>query len=156
MRFLLFSLLSLLAVGNVAADNALNFRVVLSGDQEVPPVVTDTSGSAILHVNRDLSAVRFKLDIRAADGILGIAGAHLHCAPAGANGPVAAFLSGAAPPAGFDGRVQVRATLRDASVLPTDCGSTVADLVEAMLNGRVYVNVHSVANPGGEVRGQIE
>lgn len=146
----------LLALTTAHADRALNFRVELSGAEEVPPVMTDTSGTAILHVDRARSEIDFSLDIRNAVGILGVAGAHLHCGFAGSNGPVTAFLAGAAPPAGFDGRVRVRATLTDASVLPTACGGNIAELVDAMLNGEIYINVHSIANPGGEVRGQIE
>ena len=39
-----------------------------------------------------------------------------------------------------------------------DCGNmnnTVASLYSGIKDGSVYLNVHSVANPGGEVRGQI-
>lgn len=149
-------LIGLLALTTANADRALNFKARLSGDQEVPPVMTVTTGTAILHVNRARTEIRFKLTVSNGAGILGVAGAHLHCGLAGFNGPVAAFLAGAAPPAGFEGEIQVRATLTDASVLPTNCGGNIAELVEAMLNGEVYVNVHSVENPGGEVRGQVE
>lgn len=86
--------------------------------------------------------------------ILGVAGAHIHCAPAGANGPVVAFL--AAPvPGGFDGKVDVGATLTNANIINPACGATVAELLDAMAAGDTYVNVHSPAFPGGEVRGQI-
>lgn len=136
-------------------NGALNFRVPLSGDEEVPPVMTDTTGVALLHVSRDQSEIRYRLTIRDAIGILGAAGAHLHCAPAGVNGPVVAFLAGQSTP-GYDGTVEIRATLTDANIVNDACGATVAELVQSMLAGDVYVNVHSVANPGGEVRGQIE
>ena len=32
---------------------------------------------------------------------------------------------------------------------------TMADLLDAIMDGEAYVNVHTVANPGGEVRGQL-
>ena len=35
-------------------------------------------------------------------------------------------------------------------------GKTVNDLVQAMNNGSIYVNVHTTQNPGGEIRGQID
>lgn len=137
------------------ASNAYNFRVTLSGDNEVPPVITDTSGSAILHVDRSLSEIRFKVDIRNGDDVLGAAGAHLHCAPAGANGPVVAFVAGSAPP-GFDGDLQLRATLTDESIINPACGASIAELVGSMLDGHVYLNVHSTSQPGGVARGQVE
>ena len=84
-----------------------------------------------------------------------MAGAHIHCAPEGENGPVATFLAGAFP-GGLDGKVEIEATLTDANIINPACGSTLAELVQAMEAGNTYVNVHSAANPGGEVRGQIE
>ena len=132
------------------------FRAVLTGDQEVPdPVETDTTGRATFKANRAETKIEFKLKIRRADDVLAVAGGHIHCAPAGSNGPVVAFLAGAVPPAGFDGKVEIKATLTDASVLPTDCGSNIAEVLEAMRAGDTYVNIHSAGNPAGEIRGQI-
>ena len=34
-------------------------------------------------------------------------------------------------------------------------GMTILDLVAQMEAGQTYVNVHTVENPGGEIRGQI-
>jgi hypothetical protein len=137
------------------AKNAANFRVELSGENEVPPVITETSGTALFHVNQQLTEITVMLDISNADNALGAAGAHLHCAPAGANGPVVAFLAGAFSP-GYDGSVQLRATLNDGNVTNAACGATIAELVGSMLDGQVYVNVHSSAWPGGVVRGQVQ
>lgn len=155
MKYLSILILSMLMPMQAFANSAVNFLVELSGDNEVPPVVTDTTGTANLHVNQSLTEIRFKMDIRNADDVLGVAGAHLHCAPAGANGPVAAFLAGSLPP-GYDGDVQLRATLNDGSIINPVCGSNIAELVGSMLDGNVYINVHSTAFPGGVIRGQVE
>ncbi len=137
------------------AKNAVNFKAELSGDNEVPPVITETSGSVLLHVNQKLTEITVKLDIKNADNVLGAAGAHLHCAPEGSNGPVVAFIAGAFSP-GYDGTVQLRATLNDGNITNAACGATIADLVGSMLDGGVYLNVHSTAWPGGVVRGQVQ
>jgi len=139
------------------ASNAINFRVELSGGNEVPPIAIDTSGAAILHVDHNLSEIRVKLTVRDGDAVLGAAGSHFHCAPAGQNGPVVAFVAGSFPP-GYDGDFEIRATLTDASIIntTTECGGTIAELVDAMLDGNVYLNVHSTDHPGGVVRGQVE
>lgn len=137
------------------AGKALNFRATLSGAEEVPPVETDGSGKARIHVNQRLTEMRFTMDVRNATELLGAAGAHFHCAPAGDNGPVVVFLAGDFTP-GYSGDFQIRATLTDDSILDPVCGATIADLAEAMADGDVYINVHSPTNPGGEIRGQIE
>jgi hypothetical protein len=158
-----FSVAGLLATFSVAAPahDELNFQARLSGAEEVPPVATDVRGRAHLQVKTDDSMmptrIRFRLRLRTRmvePGLLGEAGAHIHCGAVGANGPIAAFLAGRAE-GGYNGRLEVRAILTDANVLPTNCGASLAELVEAMKAGETYVNVHSVDNPGGEVRGQI-
>lgn len=131
-----------------------NFHADLSGDQEVPPIVTDTSGKANFHADRGETEIRFRLSVKNGDGVLGAAGAHIHCAPAGQNGPVVAFLA-AAVPGGLDGKVDIRATLTDANIVNAACGATVAELLDSMQAGNTYVNVHSSDHPGGVVRGQI-
>lgn len=155
MKHLSILALTMLLACPLQAGNAVNFNVRLSGDNEVPPVMTDTSGTAILHVDSRLSEIRLKLDVRNGDAVLGAAGAHFHCAPAGQNGPVVAFVAGSFPP-GYDGGFQIRATLTDASIINPACGATVMELVDSMLDGMVYLNVHSTDNPGGVIRGQVE
>jgi len=68
--------------------------------------------------------------------------AHIHTGIAGTNGPVIVdFLQSGADPNRWD-------------VEPG--GALTADQVDALLAGQLYVNVHSAAHPGGEIRGQIK
>ena len=140
----------------IAYGSDLFFRTDLSGDQEVPRVETDARGDAEFDVNGAETEIQFEFEVKDGVGILGAVGAHIHCAPAGSNGPIAVFLAGEAAPGGFEGKVEMKGTFTDGQLRPTDCGATITELVDAMLAGDTYVNVHSVANPGGEVRGQIE
>ena len=134
---------------------ARSFTAELSGDNEVPPVVTNTTGKVNFHVNRAQTALKFKMKVFRSSDLLGAAGAHIHCAPEGENGPVVAFLAGSIP-GGFDGKVEVSATLKRANIDPAaGCGSNIAELVEAIRAGNTYVNVHSSGVPSGVVRGQI-
>lgn len=138
-----------------------DFVAELSGANEVPPVVTDTTGEARFILDGDV--LRFELEIEDATEIFGVAGAHIHCAPAGENGGIVAFLAGAVP-GGFDGTVEIKATLSDANILnhvdhlgnENACGESLEELIEAMEAGNTYVNAHSPDHPGGEIRGQIE
>lgn len=128
------------------------FKATLSGANEVPPVETDTTGEAEFVVRRN--SIDFELEIDDAEDVFGAAGAHIHCAPAGENGPVVAFLAGAVA-GGFDGSVEVEATLTAANITDPACGTDIAGLAQSMRRGRTYVNVHSTAHPAGVIRGQI-
>lgn len=128
------------------------FVAELSGEEEVPPVATDASGEAKFEVDGDV--LLFELEIQDAVDLLGAAGAHIHCAPAGENGPVVAFLAGVVP-GGFDGTIGVKASLTDDNIVNSACGGTIGELVASMSAGGTYVNVHSPEHPGGEIRGQI-
>jgi hypothetical protein len=48
-----------------------------------------------------------------------------------------------------------RGTFRAANMTATPCGNSTVTFFESIKAGKVYLNVHSVKNPGGEVRGQL-
>src|SRR3972149_8705353 len=96
--FLIFMVIALLATAGVAAaqSDQRNFRAHLSGDNEVPPVDTLAQGQAIFKLSDDGTALHYKLIAANIDNILQ---AHINVGPAGATGPVVAFLYPSAPPA---------------------------------------------------------
>lgn len=143
-----------LAAGVASGNDTLEFKAELTGAEEVPLVETETTGEAKFEVNPAMTDIAYELEVEQATDILAVAGAHIHCAPAGENGPVVVFLAGAHP-GGLDGKLEVKATLTGANIVNDACGETIAELVESMRAGNTYVNVHSAAHPGGEVRGQI-
>jgi hypothetical protein len=114
---------------------AADVKVTLSGDQEVPPVKTEASGSGTITINAD-KTVSGKV---ATKGITAVA-AHIHAGEMGKNGPVAVPLAKEG-----DGQwaVPAGAKLTDAQY---------ADFQK----GGLYVNVHSAAHPDGEIRGQLK
>jgi len=139
----------------------LTFETRLEGANEVPPVETDTFGKAEFKFDEDLLEARFEVKVQAG---VAITQSHIHCAPEDVNGPVMAFLFGLVP-GGFnvDGNLAAF-TLTDANIaaVGANCVPTIGmpinnlvDLVQAMRDGNIYVNVHSVAHPGGQIRGQL-
>ncbi len=69
-------------------------------------------------------------------------GSHLHIAPAGVNGPIPVALS-----------PTIDADLRGGTFDET---LTVSDeVIAALTAGNIYVNIHTVAFPAGEIRGQL-
>jgi len=136
------------------------FKATMTGASQVPPVVTDTDGS--LHVLVDAGETEIKLTIRVNEGVR-VTQAHFHCAPEGSNGPVTAFLAGFHPRGwDVDGKWISNQTLTSGnvmSVLTADCSiadGRVSDLLAEMRAGNIYVNVHTIANAPGEIRGQVE
>jgi hypothetical protein len=145
-------------VAGQAIAAPLAFRATLTGDQEVPPVETTTRGAGSFRATAGLDQLRYEL--RVTNGT-GVTQAHLHCAPAGVNGPVVAFLFGPANPAIDVSGKLAAGTIENAQIMATEgepCGATinnVASLYAAILEGRVYANVHTTDNPAGEVRSQL-
>jgi glucose/arabinose dehydrogenase len=136
-----------LASGEPAARN---FRAHLSGDEEVPPVDTRAQGQATFELNDQATELDFKLNVANIDDVVA---SHIHCAPAGVNGPIGVTLFSGGP-------TSRNGTLAEGTVDSPDpgnaCGWTsLAEVQSAMRNGFTYVNVHTLAHPPGEIRGQI-
>jgi hypothetical protein len=161
MRKLIGSVLALvcsMGFASSAAAAPLNFRVTLTTAQEVPSPDTTARGSATFRFDPGLKEMRYEL--RVTNG-MAVTQAHLHCANSGVNGPVVVFLFGPANPAENVTGLLASGTIGNADVIATSgdpCNAilnNVASLYQAILDGRVYVNVHTQANPGGEIRSQL-
>ncbi len=127
------------------------FVAELEGSQEVPAVAGGASGSAAFVLSADERSLTFEVGAAGLDPS-DILQAHLHVAPRGFDGPVVLFLAAHAPAS-----LPLRGTLTEADLLANADAGIVdfADFVEALRAGDVYVNVHTPAHPGGEIRGQL-
>jgi len=124
-----------LFVAMCVTANAKDVAVSLSGDQEVPAVTTAAKGSGKITVGEDKS-ISGSVKTTGVDGVA----AHIHEAPAGKNGPPIITLEKKA-----DGEWVVPA------------GSKLTDAqLESLKAGNLYVNVHSAAHKGGEIRAQLK
>ena len=128
----------------------VRFASRLSPEQEVSPVVVDSAGSGTARLTaRNGNELRVRVRFRGATGPLTMA--HLHLGQAGTNGPVVANLG--------DGisKNRVRARIKASDVVGPLAEA--ADPFLALLNeiaaGNVYINLHTEAFPGGELRGQV-
>ncbi|KAF0217559.1 MAG: hypothetical protein FD174_3238 [Geobacteraceae bacterium] len=109
----------------------------LSGTNETPPVTTTAGGTGVLAL--DPATKRVSGFVRAT-GVVGTQ-AHIHEGAAGVNGSVIIPLT--ETPAG-------------SGIWAVPAGAALTDAQVASFNaGNLYFNVHSDANPGGEIRGQI-
>ena len=112
------------------------YKAMLDGKSEVPPTTSTGTGTADIDYDPASKKLSWKLTYT---GLSGPAkAAHFHGpAEAGKNGGVAVAIPGAT-----SSPAEGSATLTDAQA---------ADLVA----GKYYINVHTEANPGGEIRGQV-
>ena len=130
MNGLRIAALALALVGGMALAADLK----LTGDAEVPPVKSSASGSGTITVAPD-GTVSGSIKVTGVDATA----AHIHMAAAGKNGPVIVPLT-----KGSDGTFSVPA------------GAKLTDAqMKAYKSGELYVNVHSEAHKGGEIRAQL-
>lgn len=123
--------------GQVIPDGILFALGRLDGSQEVPPVATAAGGTFAVTV--DPAALTLVAHANTS-GLVNPTAAHLHDAYAGATGGVAVGLI----------QDPVESTRWSADGVAIDAGQ-----LAAFAAGRLYVNVHTGANPPGEIRGQV-
>jgi hypothetical protein len=113
----------------------------LTGDEEVPAVTTSGMGTAWILADPQALTVRWHVEY---EGLTGPAtGAHFHGpAEAGANADVVLDLTGGDAAGGLDSPIEGEATLTQ-------------EQFDQLIGGMWYINVHTEANPGGEIRGQV-
>ena len=109
-------------------------NVILNGSNEVPAVTTAATGAGTIRVLPDRSVSGSVTT----NGVAGSA-AHIHMGAKGQNGPVIVPLNKTG-----DNVWSVPPSIRLND-----------QQYEAYGLGNLYINVHSAANPGGEIRGQI-
>ncbi len=119
----------------------MGFRAVLNGDNEVPPVSTTATGVATFVLITDTNELIYAIEV---SDITGITAAHIHMGVAGVNGPVLVTLYSGTPL--FD---PTRPLVGSVALNPADAAAILAN------PAGFYVNVHTTANPTGEIRGQM-
>jgi hypothetical protein len=124
------------AIAFAGPASADKMKATLDGKSQVPPSTSAATGTADIDYDPATKKLSWKLSY---SGLSGPAiAAHFHGpAEAGKNAGVAVAIPNAS-----SSPVEGSATLTDAQA---------ADLVA----GRYYINIHTAANPGGEIRGQV-
>jgi len=124
------------ASGMPTASNLVALSTRLSAASEVPPNTSAGSGTVDAVLNKDTNLLRWKVNYTGLSGPATAAHFHGPASPGANAGVVLPW------PAPVTSPMEGSATLTPAQA---------ADLVA----GRWYANIHTAANPGGEVRGQM-
>ncbi|HZZ94473.1 MAG TPA: CHRD domain-containing protein [Usitatibacter sp.] len=136
----------------------------MQGFQEVPSVSTKASGRVRLRINRDNDFIDYKLSYSGLQGQ--VQQAHIHFAQTAVNGPIVIWLCGTANLPGPDGTPTcpqsgtVTGHITAANVLASPTtqqlpAGGLTQMINAMVAGFAYANVHTTLSPGGEMRGQL-
>lgn len=133
---------------------ARDYEADLTGAAERPdPVTTDATGNAFFDV--DGQTVRYRIEV---EDIEDVTLAHIHFGGTDVAGPIVVELFDAdGDPVSFTDRgVLIEGTFTEDDFEAGGGIATLDALIDAMDLGTTYVNVHTTAEPNGEIRGQIE
>ena len=132
----------------VFAQGGAKFGFNLTGSEEVPPVQTNATGLA------DISPYTIAGDSITytvnATNIEDVTAGHIHFGKPGENGPIVFTMFKYDPPRN---EVLETGTITADKLEGPMKGMQVSDLAFAGANGSLYMNIHTVENPNGEIRG---
>ncbi len=133
----------------------LRFTSLLKSQNEVPEVRTRTLGLVQSNLIEQGNVLEVLAAIIRLPRRVEITAAHLHLGAEGENGPVVADLLNNGELVGSRRVRRLSASIDSSDLVGPLAGGTLSDLVRAIQEERIYVNVHTDRNPAGEVRGQL-
>lgn len=128
--------------GQLVLEPYLHFDAALDTAQETHSVTGNgmEMGNAVMRLNYTFDTLSYNVQLTGLSGA--ITGAHFHLGEAGTSGSVVVGI----PSGNINGNV----------IAGSVTGSMLADtFIRHMLTGSIYLNIHTAANPNGEVRGQV-
>ncbi len=127
-----------------ASAGSITFTATLSGAKETTPNASTGTGTATVTLDDITGKGTITLSFSGLSAA--VTGSHIHCCAAqGANAAVIVP---------FDAFLTLSADKLSGSITNYAFTLTPAQ-IDAMKAGQTYVNVHTSANPGGEIRGQL-
>ena len=131
--------------GQLNMTTGVGFSIVMDGAGESTPVVTPAISSGFAILNGEGHDIRYRLTYHGLSGTL--TGGHFHAGAPGIPGPVVKAIAVSGDPASgtLDGDWSSSAVTQP--LTPA--------LVDSLLAGKIYTNLHTAAHPGGEIRGQL-
>lgn len=140
-------LMLLLVLVSLQAISQIHLTASLDGAQESPSVATTATGTGSFVLNDDRTELSYVITYQGLSGPL-TAGGHFHLGTPGRNGGVVKTIA----LSGDSASRTISGVWRSSDATQP----LTTALVESLLTGRMYVNFHTAAHPGGEIRGQVE
>jgi hypothetical protein len=147
------AVLLMLNVAGTAQGQVITLTAELSGANETPApgILTGAFGFAVVRL--DLTSRSWDWTVDVFNMPSGTNNAHFHVGGPGLAGPTVVNIPF---PANASNDYRLTGSANALSSPRPDQGiRSVDDFIQAMVGGQVYVNIHSVVNGGGEIRGQL-
>jgi len=143
-----------LMAGAASAQTSVVMRTTLTGGEETPNQVL-SGAVATAEVAVDPTSEEIAVTLRVFNLPNGSTASHIHVGPKGVSGPVVIdFPIGTGRTGDFT--LQFRVHDGPAFHARPEIGiRTFGDALQAIAGGNAYVNIHTSAFPGGEIRGQL-
>ncbi len=153
-----------LPLAAMANEGAERVKAHLIGYQEVPAIASTGTAAFRAKIAEDEQSFQWELTF---SGLTNVTQAHIHFGERAVSGAVVIWLCSnlASPPtpAGVQacptsaGMVSGTATASDVVSVPAQgiSAGDFAKILDAIRAGVAYANIHTVAHPPGEIRGQI-
>jgi hypothetical protein len=145
---------ALLLSATTSSAQVVVMSATLSGGEETPApgLLTGAVGTATVSV--DATNEELAVTLSLFNFATGTTAGHIHVAPRGVAGPVVINFP---IPTGRTGDLPLTFRVGAAAfVARPEIGiNSMTDAIQAIVGGNAYVNIHTSANPGGEIRGQL-
>jgi len=137
-----------------SAQTSVVMRATLTGGEETPTMVL-SGAVATAEIALDPTNDEIVVSLRVFNLPNGSTASHIHVGPKGLSGPVVIdFPIGT----GRTGDFTLNFRVHDGAAFharPEIGIRTFGDAIQAIAGGNAYVNIHTSAFPGGEIRGQL-
>ena len=135
--------------GQINLTTGAGFTSQLSAKENVPPgVISNGTGTASVILSPDRQRITYNLTYLNITDAISSAGGHFHAGARGINGPLEKLIVPPNAPNAFT--VAGEWSTSDAGSQPLTSA-----IVDSLIAGHIYINLHSGAYIGGEIRGQV-
>lgn len=137
---------------SAASAQTVNMTATLTGGEENPAVLTGAVGTAEVAV--DTANREIAVTLRLFNLPTGTTAGHIHAGPRGVNGPVVIDFP---IPTGRTGDLTLtfRVGAGQFRARPEIGINVIDDIIQTIVGGGAYANIHTTTNAGGEIRGQL-
>jgi hypothetical protein len=141
-------------VAGSASAQTFTLTATLTGGNETPAPGINTGAFGNATVTLNVSARTVTWDVDVFNFPSGVTAGHIHAGAFGTPGPT--IVNFAVPsPASNDFKVSGSSKDTEWNLRPDQGIRSADDIIQAILGGNTYVNIHSAVNTGGEIRGQL-